>query len=391
MIDFVLARTPKIIFGKGKFKELPNVIAEFGKSVLLINGGIHFCFSEYQTFLTDALKNKKIAFSSISITHEPSPSLIDDYVKQYSRKKIDVIAAIGGGSVIDAGKAISAMLFSKSPTADFLEGVGKGISHNGKKAPFIAVPTTAGTGSEATKNAVLSNVAASGFKKSLRHDNFVPDVALVDPELTLTCPPEVSAACGMDAFTQLLESYVSVKANPVTDALAMSGIAKMKDSLIPVCTSEPQNIELRTSLSYAALLSGITLANAGLGIIHGLASSLGGLFDIPHGVICGTLLAGATRLNIERLRNANASQTALEKYGVVGKLFSQDGMSTLDEGLKSLVDTLSKWTDVLKMPRLGNYGVKDADIPKIVKNIGVNNNPVTLSKEDITKIISERI
>ena len=247
---------------------------------------------------------------------------------------------------------------------EFLEGIGN-RTHNGEKLPFVAVPTTSGTGSEATRNAVLSKVGPDGFKKSIRHDRFVPDVAVIDPELMLSCPPEVSAACGMDAFTQLLESYVSTRASPFTDALAYSGISFLTDSLIPVCTTEGKSIEKRAAMAYAALVSGMTLANAGLGVVHGLASPIGGLFSIPHGVVCGTLVGAETRANIEKLRNrAGGSPRPATKYAEIGALLcgkafrEEEGNPCCD----LLIEKIDEWIETLAIPRLSEYGILASDL-----------------------------
>jgi alcohol dehydrogenase class IV len=257
---------------------------------------------------------------------------------------------------------------------------------------LICVPTTSGTGSEATKNAVISQVGSGGFKKSLRHDNFMPAVALLDPALCTSAPAGVTAACGMDAFTQLLESYVSVKSSPLTDALALDGMRRLCPALPAACGHKAHDITTRGALAYAAFLSGVTLAHAGLGIVHGLASPAGAAVDIPHGVVCGNLLAPATRMTIARLQSANDSHAALylNKYARVGRLFDP-AAKTIRAGCQALIDNLYQWTTTLKIPRLGKFGMTSAHIPDIARQTSCKNNPVPLSPGEIVKIVIERL
>ena len=254
---------------------------------------------------------KNIEYKLISIPGEPSPEDIDNAVKSLDNEGIDLVVGIGGGSVLDAGKAISAMMHKPESVVRFLEGVGD-MEHPGTKLPYIAIPTTSGTGSEATKNAVISKIGINGFKKSLRHDNLVPEIALIDPELTLNCPPEITAASGMDCFTQLTEAYLSDKSNEYTDALAMEGLKAIKLSL-KRCCADGQDIEARTGMSFAALTSGICLANAGLGVVHGFASSVGGMYNIPHGLVCGTLMAKSNEINVRELRKNPGNHDCLKQ------------------------------------------------------------------------------
>ena len=304
------------------------------------------------------------------------------------------MVGIGGGSVTDAGKAISAMIPKEDSIKNYLEGVGS-KTYDGKKIPYIAIPTTSGTGSEATKNAVISEIGPKGFKKSLRHDNLIPNVALIDPELIIPCPPSISAACGMDSFTQLLEAYVSPKGSPMTDALAFSGIKYINKNLLSACSSGASNIGVRTAMAYASLMSGITLANAGLGIVHGLAGPIGGLFDIPHGVICGTLLAEATKINIKKLQELGSSgKEGLRKHADIGALLSGNKFveqGKIDEYCRILGDIIDGWTQDLKLERLGKYGIAIGDMKKIVDKAGLKNNPVNLSKKDIETILINRL
>ena len=225
------------------------------------------------------------------------------------------------------------------------------------------------------------------------HDNFVPDIAVIDPELALSCPPEITAASGMDTLTQLLESYVSPQATPLTDALAYSGMEEVKDNLVLASTTDGDKVEVRAGMAYAALMSGITLAHAGLGIVHGLASAVGGLFIIPHGVICGSLLGVATRSNIESLKKGDHPYRngALEKYARVGALLSGSENEDRDECCELLIATLEKWTADLGVPHLGNYGVQMSDVDKIIAKTSNKDNPVELTRKDIKRLLVSRL
>jgi len=358
MLDFNFSRIPRIVFGAGKFNLLAETIVDIGNKTLILTGAQSLMRSGKYDMLINSLKNRSVNWYHRPVIGEPSPALIDEIVREINRSSVEVVVAIGGGSVIDAGKAVSAMLGKGKSVLEYLEGIGSKL-HNGEKLPFIAVPTTAGTGSEATKNAVLSQVGKDGFKKSLRHENFVPDIALIDPQLGLSCPSDVTAACGMDAFTQLLESYVSTKASPMTDALAYSGIKALKDNLLPAASFGAQDQEVRAAMSYASLLSGITLANAGLGIVHGLASPIGGLFSIPHGVVCGTLIGVATRINISHLfRNKEENKKYLTKYADIGKLLSDDQCGNMEQCCEYLIEKVEEWINQLQLPRLEKYGIQ---------------------------------
>jgi len=392
--SFNFARIPKIIFGPGKLSNLYSLISQYGKFVLIVVGASSLKKSGKLDEIQITLRDMMIKFQIIDVNGEPSPSMVDEASQKYRNKSIDLVIGIGGGSVTDAGKAISAMIPKGDSIKNYLEGVGTKI-HDGQKIPYIAIPTTSGTGSEATKNAVISEIGLTGFKKSLRHDNLIPDVAIIDPELMLSCPPSVSAACGMDAFTQLLESYVSSKANPITDALAYSGMTYIKDALIPACSNQSSNIKIRSSMAYGSLISGMTLANAGLGIIHGLASPIGANFIIPHGVVCGTMLAEATKMNIKMLQKMGSEgKISLKKYADIGALLSDEPLNTktnLSENLSTLIKTLENWTYILHLERLSKYGISYNDINKIVEKAELKNNPVKLDKKDMIEILENRI
>ncbi len=391
---FNFASIPKIIFGAKKFNDIYDIILSFGKKALIITGAKSLRSSGRLNDIFETLEKKGVTYFHKSLTGEPSPGFVDSCVSEYRTENLDVVVGIGGGSVTDVGKAISAMLLYKDSVKNYLEGVGT-KTHDGRKVPYIAIPTTSGTGSETTKNAVISEVGPNGFKKSLRHDNLIPNIAIIDPKLVIGCPSSITGACGMDAFTQLLESYVSSKANPITDALAFSGMKYMKDVMIDVCGSKANDIDARMVMAYGSLLSGITLANAGLGIIHGLASPIGGFFSIPHGIVCGTLLSEATKKNIEILKPLGKDGAlALKKYGEIGALLSGNlcfEPEKADYYCDLLIETLERWTKELKIDKLGRYGINENDVDKIVDNVGLKNNPIQLSKEDIKEIVVNRI
>ena len=391
--SFLFSNLPRIVFGPGEFHGLGRIIQGMGNRVLVFTGVSSLERSGKWDELAEGLAEESIRCWRVTVEGEPSPQFVDDTVSRFREQGIQAVLAVGGGSVLDAGKAVSAMLTQDASVCEFLEGIGN-RTHNGEKLPFVAVPTTSGTGSEATKNAVLSRVGPRGFKKSIRHDRFVPDVAVIDPELLLSCPSHVSAACGMDAFTQLLESYVSTRASPFTDALAYSGLSFLKDSLIPVCTTDGGSIEKRAAMAYASLVSGITLANAGLGVVHGLASPIGGFFSIPHGVVCGTLVAAETRINIEGLRRqAPPDPIGLRKYARIGALVS--GRDYREEEIRTccdlLMETIDGWTETLGIPRLSAYGVRASDLDRIARTAGNKNNPVPLTQEEIRDLLLMRL
>lgn len=388
-LGFSVSSTPNIIFGIGKRKELPKLVKKYATTIGLVLGNSSFTASNYGKQMLAMLEEAEITFYTVSIPSEPTPEQIDEAVAQLKAKNVGAIVAIGGGSVLDAGKAIAAMMCETGSVVKYLEGVGDS-SPSGKKLPFIALPTTSGTGSEATKNAVITSLGEKGFKKSLRHDNYIPTVALIDPELTITCSKELTAASGMDAFTQLLESYLSDNASPFTDSLALQGLLSIKKGL-KASVLESTNEEARTEMSYAALLSGITLANAGLGTVHGFASSIGGFFDIPHGVVCGTLMGATNRVTIAQIRATQNGEYALKKYAQVGKLFHGTHSETEDFYIDFILNVIDTYTEEFQLKKLSDYGVTELDFNRIIKATGNKNNPVALNADQLKQILEERL
>lgn len=387
--SFQFSRLPVIYFGCGKADALPDLIKSNGSTVLLVTGKSSFITSLKGEKLLDSFQKRGITCYHIVIPGEPSPEMIDEAVDRNRDIKINVVIAIGGGSVLDAGKAISAMMYKTESVVEFLEGVGK-KEHPGTSIPFFAVPTTSGTGSEATKNAVISKTGKNGYKRSLRHDNFVPDIALVDPELTIQCPRDITAASGMDCFTQLTEAYLSDKSNEYTDALSFEGLKMIKSSLTGSYLNG-DNIDARTGMSFAALTSGICLANAGLGVVHGFASSIGGMYSIPHGLVCGTLMAISNEVNVRELRRSCSNPAALKKYSILGKLFLTEKRKSDEYFVDGFISYLHQLTYDMHLSGLRNYGVEEKDVELICIKTENKNNPVKLAVEDLAEIVLKRL
>jgi alcohol dehydrogenase class IV len=356
---------------------------------------------------------------------------------EFRKTPVNVVVAIGGGSVIDCGKAVSVMLAEDGTVCDYLEGVGT-RKPSGAKVPFIAVPTTAGTGSEATKNAVICD-RKEGYKKSLRHDAYMPNVALVDPELTLTLPRHMTIACGLDAVSQLIEAYTSTKADTSLDPLVLKALSGAAESLLPLALGQSNDISLREKMSYAALVSGIALGRSGLGAVHGIAGPMGGLCPVPHGVACGKLLFPVMTFVIKKIIDEKNVATQ-KRFAHIGKIFSGDsggddifycetlisktnnleghyrcieicksnnpatsgryntmphraelGSKAYDKDYtrdcKQFLGVLDKWTRTLKLPQLSSFGMTAADMKKIISLADSKNSPALLSQEEVKVIL----
>lgn len=391
---FSIARLPRIEYGSSTFNRTAQITSRFGKRALLVTGARSFTESEYWQQLLDQFVSNGISYEHVRVETEPSPQRVDKIVSEYATANIDVVVGIGGGSAMDAAKAIAGLLKVNQSVMDFLEGVGPELEYKGPTTPFIAVPTTAGTGSEATKNAVLSQLGKTGFKKSFRDEKLVAEVAIVDPDLLSTCPQAVIAANGMDALTQLIESYVSSKANIFNDALAISGLQAVRDGLLPLYQSAGSDAEARQRMAYASLISGVNLAQTGLGSVHGLASPLGAFYPIPHGVVCGTLVSTATQINVTSMLQREPDNPALERYARVSEILFARHLKSRDEALQQLTDLLEDWTQELQLERLSNYGVTASDLDRIVANSrggSMRTNPIVLTDEEIKSILVQRL
>jgi alcohol dehydrogenase class IV len=387
--NFIFAKIPQIIFGIGFIDQLGKIAGCYGRKILLVTGSNSYDMTLIKKRVENTLSLQNLDYLRYPVSGEPSPLIIDEAVGLFKKEGIDAVVAVGGGSVMDAGKAISVMLVTEGNVKDYLEEVGTRQS-SGQRLPLIAIPTTSGTGSEATKNAVISEFGDHGFKKSLRHDNYVPDCALIDPELTISCLPHITAASGMDAFTQLLESYLSTTSSTMTDALAISGLVRIARSLKNAYL-HGDNLEARTDMSYAALISGITLSNAGLGVIHGFAQPLGSLFPVPHGVVCGTLMGVANRYTVSKLRLCESKTQYLEKYASVGRLFSDDQSMSKDYYIDLLLHTIEEYIEEFKIPRLSVYHIYEDNLDDIVAQTGIKNHPVAFYREELKEMVRSRL
>ncbi len=391
---FGVAALPRIIFGAGSFDRLADELATLGRRVLVVTGGQSFTGSERWAQLQGQLKATDLSWVQVSVTGEPSPEQVDEVVSHYGDYGIDVVLGIGGGSALDAAKAIAGLLPVQHSVMDYLEGVGPQLPYPGPALPLVAVPTTAGTGSEMTKNAVLTRHGMGGFKKSFRDEKLLPRIALVDPDLLHSCPPQVLLANAMDALTQLLESYVSSRASVFTDALARSGIQAFVAGFDPLGATPVKD---HGQLAYAAMLSGICLAQAGLGSVHGMASPLGAYFPIPHGVACGTMLAMATAMNIAALREREPASPALAKYARVARWLgaAEEGEEdSIEAGCDALVGLLDSWIEACALPRLSAFGMTEADLPRVIAGSGGNSmqtNPLVLSDNEIRQVLLARL
>ena len=400
---FSIARLPAIRFGAGRSVELAVVARSFGdRALVLVRPG--FDETADWTRLEAGLAAAQLEIQVDTVTDEPSPELVDGIVAKIREPRPpDVVIGIGGGSVLDTAKAVAGLARPGNSIMDHLEGIGPGRPYQGPAIPFVALPTTAGTGSEATKNAVISSRGPSGFKKSFRDDRLVAQVAIVDPDLLASAPPALVASNGMDALTQLLESYTSSRANPFTDALAISGLAAVRDGLL--CWfeeakaghgAEPAGSQAalaRERMAYAALCSGICLAQAGLGAVHGLASPLGAQHPIPHGAACGATLAAATRINIAAIEGREPENGALERYADAGRVLGAAGPGASDEDARSgLVALLEYWRNRLEVGRLSTFGLTEASIPAILadsRGSSMRTNPIELTDDEIAAILRD--
>jgi alcohol dehydrogenase class IV len=375
---FEFATATRILFGEGAVRDVAGAAASMGERPLIVTGA--------STGRAAALELQGVCFA---ITGEPTLEAIRRGSELARDARCDVVIAIGGGSAIDAGKALAAMLTNPGEPLDYLEVMGRGKPLEHPSAPFIAVPTTAGTGSEVTRNAVLAS-PQHRVKASLRSAYMLPRLAVVDPELTLGLPPAITASTGLDALTQLIEPYVSVRANPMTDVFCVEGIRRAAIAL-PRAWEDGTDREARTGMAWASLLGGLALANAALGAVHGFAAPVGGMFPAPHGAVCAALLPHVMEINLDALRSRAPGGEALKRYGAVARLLTGQPHSVAEDAVWWIAELCNK----MEIPPLRTYGITETAIPDLVAKASqassMKGNPIVLAREELGEILTRAI
>ena len=380
-MNFEFSAPGKILFGAGRSAEAATEIVGWGSRILLVTGSRPGRAAP----LRDALLARGARLSEISLSREPHVEDLRSGVEAARSSRAQAVVALGGGSVLDLGKAIAALAPSGSDPLDHLEVVGKGLPLSGPGLPFAAVPTTAGTGAEATRNAVLST---GTVKVSLRGPQLMPRLAVVDPGYAIGAPRDLTAWTGMDALTQLVEPLLSRFANPLTDALCRQGIP-LSVVALPAALRDPMDLSARSDLALASLLSGMALANARLGVVHGLAAPLGGRFPCPHGAVCARLLVPAWKANAAALERADPS--VRERFLDASRLLSGRPDATISDGL----EVLEALSQAAMAPPLSRWGMTESDIPAVreagMRASSMKGNPVELAPEEIDAILREAL
>jgi alcohol dehydrogenase class IV len=381
-VRFEFATAGRIVAGPGRAADLPGVVAGLGSRALVCTGAN----PERHAELLAAVGVPAAVFP---VAGEPTVELARAAVAAAREHGADVIAAIGGGSVIDTGKAAAVLLGNGGDPLDYLEVVGSGRAITRPALPCVAVPTTAGTGAEVTANAVLA-VPSHHVKASLRSPFMIPRVALVDPLLTVSCPPPVTAASGLDALTQCLEPLVSVQATPLTDGLAREGLRRAGTGLRSAY-ADGSDIPARTDMAMCSLLGGMALANAKLGAVHGLAGVIGGTADVPHGIACAALLAPVIEANVRAARSAPTAAGVLDRYTEAARLLTGQPAASVEDGLAWIRETLT----LLHVPGLATFGLEprhaDDIAARALVSSSMKGNPVPLSQADLKAILLQAL
>ena len=383
-MNFEFAAPTRIIFGKGRLGDVPKIVSAMGSRALVVEGR-----SGRAESLVRQLGDVGLATTTLQVSSEPTIALVEAGLAQARRERCDVVVALGGGSVVDAGKAISALLTNDAPVRDYLEVIGKARPLANRAAPFIAIPTTAGTGAEVTRNAVLM-AEDEQVKVSLRSPLMLPAVAVIDPELTYSLPPSVTASTGLDALTQCIEPFVSPQANPLSDAVAREGMHRASGALLRAFR-DGSDREARRDMAVASLCGGLALANAKLGAVHGFASPLCGMFPVPHGMACARLLPLITEINVRAIRARMPNAAAVGRYDEVARIVTGDASARAEDAAVWLRELVAE----LSVPGLASYGVKGGDIPRVVaaarQASSMQGNPIVLTDAELCEALGAAI
>jgi alcohol dehydrogenase class IV len=385
MKSFEFATATEISFGRGKLAELPARLHAFGSRALVVSGAS----PSRPARVLEICAREGIETSVFAVSGEPSVELVREGVARGRAFGATFVIGVGGGSVVDAAKAIAVLLTNPGDPLDYVEVIGAGKKLELPGVPCVAIPTTSGTGSEVTKNAVLAS-AEHRVKVSLRSPYLLPKLALVDSELTHGVPPGVTAATGLDALTQVIEPYVSRASNPLVDAICLEGIRRGARALTRAFR-DGSDADAREDMALTSLFGGLALANAKLGAVHGFAAPLGGMFDGPHGAICARLLPLVMAENVRALRARAPEHPALSRYETVAQLLTGEPKATIEEGIR--------WTEVLVLtlgiPRLSSYGMQSGDIPAVVARARVassmKGNPIELEERELISILERAL
>jgi alcohol dehydrogenase class IV len=375
-MPFEFTTAGRVTVGVGRARELPAVLAGLGRRVLV-------CTGAHPDRHADLLDSVGMPRTVCQVAGEPTVEAARASLAAGREHGADVVVGIGGGSVLDLAKVVAMLLANGGDPLDYMEGVGRGQPITRPSVPYVAIPTTAGTGSEVTANAVLTS-PAHAVKASLRSPLMLARVALVDPLLTVDCPPAVTASSGLDALTQCLEPLVSIRANPVTDGLAREGLSRAGAGLRRAST-DGSDIEARSDMAVCALLGGMALANAKLGTVHGFASVVGGLVDVPHGMACAAFLIPVTEANIRALQGRQPDSPALDRYQEAARLLTGDPTAAIADGLDWLRETVA----LLAVPPLALPADQaDAVVGRVAKASSTQGNPVALTEDELHAILA---
>ncbi len=378
---FEFAAPGRIVFGAGVRRQAGELALGLGRRALVVTGGR----PERTAFLLELLSAADVEFRVFSVPGEPTLETARAGTARALEAEADIVIGIGGGSAMDAAKAVGVLAANGGDPLDYLEVIGRGRPLEKPSLPVLAMPTTSGTGSEATRNAVLAS-PEHGVKASLRSVTMIPRVALVDPELTYGLPPDVTATTGMDALTQLIEPFLCRRSNPLVDSLCRDGMARVARSLTRAC-ADGQDAAARTDLALASLQGGLALANAGLGIVHGIAGPAGGRFPAPHGALCAALLPHALTVNRRALRERQPDSPVLPRLDEVARILT----GREDAGSAEGETWLRELSAALRIPPLRSHGIRPPHVPELAEKAlaasSTRANPVDLATDEVEEII----